>query len=111
LLHRFAAAAQMHFLALELLDEEGADAHARVIIGLYRSIAAFGESGRTALLSLTDHEDPVVAGMAAVYSLRYDSRRSLETLGRISSEEGLLGFRARVALERWESGEWRGPEE
>jgi hypothetical protein len=82
-----------------------------MIAGLYRSIICTGESGRQALLELVDDNDPVVAGMAAVYSIRYDSIRCLSTLERVAREPGLLGFRAQVAIERWESGEWLGPEE
>jgi hypothetical protein len=111
LLHRFAATAVAHNLALEAMEEERANAHARMIAGLYRSIIATGECGRQALLELTDNDDPVVAGMAAVYSIRYDSRRCLTILNRLALEPGLLGFRAGVAIERWESGEWQGPEE
>lgn len=109
--HRFAAAATAHCQALEELDQDRADLHARMISGLYLSIIASGESGRQALLELVDDNDPVVAGMAAVYSLRYDSDRSLSALRRVAREPGLLGFRARTAIERWESGEWQGPEE
>lgn len=111
LLHRFATAAQAHHHALETMDEERANAHAQMIAGLYRSIVAAGESGRAALLEMADHDDPVVAGMAAVYSIRYNRRRCLATLTRVALEPGLLGFRAGVAIERWESGEWQGPEE
>jgi len=111
LLHRFAATATAHHQALEAMDEERANTHARMIAGLYRSIAGSGEGGRQALLELAGDRDPIVAGMAAVYSIRYDSTRSLAILARVALEPGLLGFRAQVAIERWESGEWQGPEE
>jgi hypothetical protein len=111
LLLRFAIAARAHFEALEEMDEERANAHAQVLAGLYRSIVGSGESGRQALLGLTDDSDPVVAGLAAVYSIGYDSERCLAALRRVAVVPGLLGFRAGVAIERWESGEWRGPEE
>ena len=111
LLHRFAVASIAHYQALEEMDEERANAHARIITGLYRSIIAAGEGGRQAMLELTDDTDPVVAGMAAVYSIRYDSTRCLTTLIRVAQEPSLLGFRASVAVERWNNGEWQGPEE
>jgi hypothetical protein len=111
LLHRFAIATRAHYQALEDMDEKGANAHAHIIAGLYRSIVGSGESGRQALLELTGDSDQVVAGMAAVYSIRYDSKRSLSALGRVALAPGLLGFRAKVAIERWESGEWLGPDE
>lgn len=111
LLHRFAAAATAHHEALEAMSEKGAAAHARVLSGLYRSINGEGEAGREALLALADDANPVVAGMAAVYSIRYDSKRCLAVLGRIALEPGLLGFRAGAAVERWKSGEWSEPED
>jgi hypothetical protein len=111
LLLRFSTTARVHFQALEEMDEERANSCAGMIAGLHRSIVDSGEDGRQALLELVDDKDPVVAGMAAVYSIRYDSRRCLSTLRRVALVPGLLGFRARVAIERWESGEWQGPEE
>ena len=109
LLCRFAVAAQAHQSALEEMDEDRANAHARVISGLYATIIREGDVGREALLSLLDSESRVVAGMAAVFSLRYNPSRSLGVLRILADREGLLGFRASVALERWESGEWDEP--
>ena len=109
LLNRFAAAARVHHEALEAMNEERANAHARMIDGLHRSISSMGDLGQDAMLKLVDNGNPVVAGMAAVYSIRYDSGRCLAVLRRVALEPGLLGFRAGVAVERWESGEWQGP--
>ena len=109
LIRRFAIAVQAHQAALEDMAEEHANAHARVISGLYAAIIREGDNGREALLSLLDSESQVVAGMAAVFSLRYNPSRSLEVLHRLADKEGLLGFRASVAIERWESGDWDGP--
>ncbi len=111
LLHRFAATASAHYQVLEEMNEERASIYAHMIDGLYRSIIGTGEIGSRALLELIDDMNPVVAGMAAVYSIRYDTKRCLATLERVSQVPGLLGFRARMAIERWESGEWLGPEE
>ena len=108
LLHRFALAAQAHYAALEAMDAEGAEAHARMLAGLHEALAGIGEHGLEKLLELVDSSDPVVAGMAAVYSIQRDSGRCLATLRRVATEPGLLGFRAAVAIERWESGEWEG---
>ncbi len=106
LLVRFAVATRAHLAALEALDEKEANAHARIIAGLYASIVREGDAGRERLLALVDSDEPAVAGMAAVYSIRYSPERCVALLRRLAKEEGLLGFRARVALERWESGEW-----
>lgn len=106
LLSRFATAARAHYQALEALDEAQANAHARLIAGLYQSIVREGTDGRKGLLALVDSDDKVVAGMAAVYSIRYNPERCLALLRKLAAEEGLLGFRAGVALARWEAGEW-----
>ena len=109
LIRRFAIAAQAHQAALEDMDEDRANAHARIISGLYAAIIREGDVGREALLALIDSESQVVAGMAALFSLRYNPSRSLGVLRLLADQEGLLGFRASVALERWESGEWDEP--
>jgi hypothetical protein len=109
LVRRFAVAAQAHQTALEDMDENRANTHARVISGLHAAIISEGDVGREALLALLDNESQVVAGMAAVFSLRYNPCRSLEVLRRLADKEGLLGFRANVAIERWENGELDEP--
>jgi hypothetical protein len=108
LVQRFARAAQVHHAALEALDGEQAETQARILAGLYESLSNSGEQGLEKLLELAASSDPVVAGMAAVYSLRRNCEPCLETLRRVAQEPGLLGFRAGIALERWESGKWDG---
>uniref|UniRef100_A0A831UFS8 DUF2019 domain-containing protein n=1 Tax=Geobacter metallireducens TaxID=28232 RepID=A0A831UFS8_GEOME len=106
LLCRFAAAAEVHAAAVEAMDAEKATRHALVLQGLHREIVLTGEAGREGLLHLVDSGRKAVAGMAAVYSLRYSPDRAAAVLRRLSAEGGLLGFRAAMALERWERGEW-----
>lgn len=106
LLHRFALAAQAHNAALEAFDAERAEIQARMLTGLHEALVNSGEQGLKKLLELVDNSDPVVAGMAAVYSIRLDNDRCLAALRRVAAEPGLLGFRAKIAIERWESGEW-----
>jgi hypothetical protein len=108
LLNRFAAAAKAHHAALVAMDDVRANAHARIIAGLYESLVREGRSGREGLLALIESNDDVVAGMAAVYSIRYDPDRCVALLRKLAKEKGLLGFRASVALQRWEAGEWGG---
>jgi hypothetical protein len=61
------------------------------------------------LLALIDHTSPVVAGMAAVYSMDVDPELCLAALRRVACESGLLGFRASVVVEHWEAGTWEHP--
>ena len=111
LLQRFASAAVNHFQAIENMDEKRANSCAAMIAGLYKSIVTTGEDGKKGLLMLTGNADPVIAGMAAVYSVRYNCEQSMATLKAIAALPGLLGFRAQTAVGRWEGGEWQGPEE
>jgi hypothetical protein len=108
LLRRFAVSARAHHEALESLDAKRTEAHARMIAGLHGALLREGENGKKLLLNLVDSPDPIVAGMAAVYSIRLDTKRCLAALRRVAQEPGLLGFRATMAIQRWESGEWEG---
>lgn len=109
LLSRFSTAAEAHHAALEAMDEERANTHARMISGLYQAIMREGLTGQAALLTLLESESPVVAGMAAVYSMDVATEICLIVLRRVAAEPGLLGFRASVAVERWEAGTWEHP--
>jgi hypothetical protein len=109
LLNRFSAAAMAHHEALEAMDEERANTHARMIAGLYDALRSEGESGQAGLLVLLDNDSPVVAGMAAVYSMNTNPDPCLAVLRRVATEPGLLGFRASVVVERWEAGSWEHP--
>ncbi len=106
LLSRFAVAARAHHAALESMDAERAGCLVRMIDGLHEALLREGENGVEKLLELLESIDPVVAGMAAVYAIRLDSRRCLATLNRVATESGLLGFRADMAILRWETGDW-----
>jgi hypothetical protein len=109
LLKRFAVAAEAHHEALEEMDEQRANIQARMIAGLYEAIQREGAAGIAGLLALVEVRSPIVAGMAAVYSLDQYPERCLELLRRLAAEPGLLGFRASVVVERWEDGAWQHP--
>jgi len=109
LLHRFCVVATVHHEALEAMDEERANTHARMIAGLYAAILHEGPAGQAGLLALIHSDSPVVAGMAAVYSMDMAPEACLMVLRKVATEPGLLGFRASVAVERWEAGTWVHP--
>ncbi len=106
LLDRFARAAIGHHLALESLDEKRANRYAENLGRLAEGIFTYGTAGEAGLVALTHHPEPAVAGMAAVYLLPRRTDLALGVLRRVTLEPGLLGFRASVAIERWERGEW-----
>lgn len=107
---RFAVAARAHQVAIDEMDDGRAAGHVKVLSGLFGAITVEGESGVGAFLALLDSSDDIVAGMAAVFALGIATDRSLAVLRRLAALEGLLGFRARCALERWENGEWQQPD-
>lgn len=109
LMKRFAAAAAAHHEALEAMDEGRANAQARMLSALHRALMLEGEPGRERLVSLLENSVPAVAGMAAVFLLHLCPGRCLPVLRNLASQPGLLGFRAGVAVERWESGDWTPP--
>jgi len=88
------------------MEEGEANRLARLLARLASSIGDAGAVGAAGLVALTRNPDPSVAGMAAVYLLPHDPEAALPVLRRIAREPGLLGFRAGVAVERWEKGEW-----
>ncbi|HEU0264286.1 MAG TPA: hypothetical protein VFR01_01010 [Geobacterales bacterium] len=102
----FVTAARQHLLAMEDMDEVAAGNETARLMRIYRAFRQEGSMGQEALLGLVDHGEPAVAGMAAVFSLRYAPERCKVVLLAISRQEGLLAMRAEVALERWEKGEW-----
>lgn len=106
LLFRFKIVAKKHYAALEAVDEEMTNREAMMLSRLVEAILSRGGAGRSGLLSLTWSEDDCVAGMAAVYCLRHYPERAAAVLRQLALRPGLLGFRASVALERWEKGEW-----
>jgi len=104
LLAWFAKAAICHAEAIEVLDEEES---ARITERLDSYFAAVSRAGGLQqLLTLLDHENPAVSGMAAVYAMREAPQRCRVTLAQVARTPGMLGFRAKAALELWESGQW-----
>jgi hypothetical protein len=106
LVEEFAEAADLHFEAVEALDDEQANRQAGRLARLFAEIVKQGNDGREALLALVDSSNSAVAGMAAVYSLRYSPARCVALLKHLAKQPGLLGFRAGAALQRWEEGDW-----
>lgn len=100
----FVKATLRHADAIEALEEGIAAGEVRDLQRFYGALQR--EGGMERFLELLDHEDPRVAGMAAVFAMREAPERCTEVLKRISGLPGLIGFRAQAALERWESGDW-----
>lgn len=100
----FVKAALRHAEAIEALEDGLAAAQMQDLNRYYSALQR--EGGVERFLELLDHEDPNVAGMAAVYAMRAAPERCSAALVRVSKLPGLIGFRAQAALDRWERGEW-----
>jgi hypothetical protein len=104
LLAWFARAAVCHAEAMDVLDEEES---ARLTERLDSYFTAVNREGSLdQFLTLLEHENPAVSGMAAVYAMREAPQRCQVTLSQVARTPGMLGFRAKAALEMWESGQW-----
>ena len=100
----FVKAALRHAEAMEALADGLAASEVQDLNRYYHALQR--EGGVERFLELLDHENPNVAGMAAVYAMREAPKRCSAALARISKLPGLIGFRAQAALDRWERGEW-----
>ena len=100
----FIKAAARHADAIETLQDEVAAVQVESLNRFYAALKR--EDGLERFLVLLDHEDPTVAGMAAVYAMREAPERCRAVLARIAGMPGLIGFRAQAALERWDAGDW-----
>ncbi|UFS69278.1 hypothetical protein LPW11_15410 [Geomonas sp. RF6] len=100
----FERAALAHAAAMEVMHEEAATLQAERLDRVFAALLR--EDGLEEFLVLLNNKEPAVSGMAAVYGMRYAPKRCTAVLAALAQEPGLLGFRASVALELWESGEW-----
>lgn len=73
---------------------------------VFRQVIALGDEGREALFALAEVSEDEVAVLAAAYALKSDPTRSLAVLKRLTSNRGIVGFKAEHAIKRWMSGEW-----
>lgn len=104
LIQWFARAAVRHAEAIRELNEEAAAVQVECLDRFYATLKC--EGGLQQFLELLDDEDPVIAGMAAVYAMREAPDRCTAVLARLAQMHGMIGFRAQAALDRWESGDW-----
>ncbi|GFO62042.1 hypothetical protein GMST_43670 [Geomonas silvestris] len=106
LIEWFIKAALRHAEAIEAIQEEVAGLQVAALTKYFKALQ--GEAGWLPRFSeLLQHENPVIAGMCAVYALPLDPERCRPVLVRLAQMPGLIGFRSQVALQRWDAGEWQ----
>jgi hypothetical protein len=75
------------------------------IVAIYHELVRRGSEGRTALLSLLEHDDLSVRVWAAVHSLQFAPAEAEAVLEAIAqSPPGLVRLAAEYSLEEWRKG-------
>ena len=71
---------------------------------LRQKIRDFGNEGDVALLSLMEDTNQNVKCLAAIDSLRFDKRKAVKVLKKLSKEKGIIAFNAKMFLKEWKKG-------
>lgn len=106
-INRFIDASRKQHVLIMAGDSTKANIQSKRIRKAFLEIREIGDEAREALLKQVDNEDDNVAALAATYSLKYNTEKSLAALKRISMHAGIIGFEAQHAMLRWEEGEWQ----
>ncbi|GFO70579.1 hypothetical protein GMLC_41580 [Geomonas limicola] len=106
LIEWFVRAALRHAEAIEAMQEEVAALQVASLTKYFKALKA-EEGAMPRFLLLLEEGNPVIAGMAAVYGLAQAPERCRPVLVKLTEMPGLIGFRAQVALQRWDAGEWQ----
>lgn len=106
LIQQFRDAARDHSKATLEGDHRLANKAVGKITKIFARIRQHGVEARAALLQVAITNDPMEAGLAATYSMKFDPERSLAVLKRLAKDKSILGLTASYAVKRWEQGEW-----
>jgi hypothetical protein len=106
LIDNFAQAARQHNI-FSISDWRKANKEAKKMHSYFLEITSHGQPARVALLELTESEETSVSLMAAVYSLKFNSEKSLMVLKKLEKQPDVIGFQAQQAIKRWEEGSWQ----
>jgi len=101
----FVKAALRHAEAIDDMQQEAAAVQVECLDRFFTAVQR--EDGMQQFFTLLEHQNPLIAGMAAVYGMREAPERCRPVLARLAQEPGLIGLRAQTALERWDAGDWQ----
>ena len=77
--------------------------HDKIIESLHQ-IRQHGNEGNVALLLLTDDTNQSVRCLAATHSLNFNERKAKKVLKKLSKENGIIAFNAKMVLNEWKKG-------
>ena len=107
-INQFIDAAKKQHIFMMSGNSRSANIQAKKIRSIFAEIREIGPDGREALLEQIDNKDDAVAALAATYSLKFNTEKSLNTLKRISQKNaGIISFEASQSILRWEEGVWQ----
>jgi hypothetical protein len=108
LVEQFSQAAERMSEAIMKGDWRENNKWAKKQANAFQQIIAIGDIARDELLTLLEHQSLSVVLSAAVFSLKYDTAKSIATLEQIAAtDSGIIGFQAEQALQRWKEGSWQ----
>jgi hypothetical protein len=108
LIENFVNNAQNYGKALEEGDSELTNKKYGITSNTLKEIRDFGKEGEIALSNLRSHDNISVRYWAAIYSMKYDKRKSIKVLKAISKRSGAIAFSAEMFLEQYNNGTIEG---
>ena len=69
-----------------------------------QKIREFGNEGGLALLSLLEEDNQSIRCWAATDSLKFDENKAKKALKKLSKEDGIIAFDAKMVLKEWKKG-------
>ena len=74
-----------------------------------KQIKEFGDDGGLALLSLLEDNNQSIRCWAATDSLRFNESKAKKALKKLSKEDGIIAFDAKMVLKEWRKGTLKLP--
>jgi len=105
----YALAAQRHGEATRAGDSAAANQAYRDLDRYWKKIQLADADWKAAFLDLLEDESPFVRAMAAAYAIHFEPTLAVPVLEALSSEAGIHGFNAQMALKLWNRGELLPP--
>lgn len=109
LIAAYETAAVLHGDAFAKGDLRTSNRAADKVAAIYRELRQRGDGARMALLPLLLASHSWVRGWAAAHALEFAPEMGRVVLEALSTEEGMIGFSARMTLTTWRKGELKFP--
>jgi hypothetical protein len=109
LIEAYRQAAAAHWRATLDGDSKTVNRHYDIIASVYRELRTRGRSGQSALVPLMHDPSKQLRCKAAAHVLEFAPDLAEPILVDLTTDDGLVGFTAMMALDRWRRGELSFP--